>query len=197
MKTITLSLCLVLAAFTTAFGQKQLSIKAFESFCDSSGMKFTLPEGYSVHPVKENPDLWYSFAIINSDSSMEVRYTIWPLAEQMKAYEASLKDSTTMMVNPNNTYGGRIQANALNMSGGQMPQIGGFPAQAVKKEFNADVGGSCFFNFNCEFGKGYQVGQFIFLHKDNVADAIITFMSNDKSTHSDNMMMGFHSLIFK
>ena len=101
------------------------------------------------------------------------------------------------MIPPNNIYVGRIQANVLNMTGGQMYEIGPFPSEAVKKEFNADAGGSCFFDFNCEFGIGYKYGHFMYLHKDDIADVIVTFMSNDKETHPDLMMAGFHSLVFK
>jgi len=128
---------------------------------------------------------------------MEIRYTIWPLKLAIEQYEKSLKDNNSTMIPPNNIYQGRIQANVLNMTGGQMYDIDSFPQQAVKKEFNADNGGSCFFEFNCQFGKGYKYGQFIYLHKNDIADVIVTFMSNDKKTHSDLMMAGFHSLIFK
>ena len=101
------------------------------------------------------------------------------------------------MANPNKIYKGRIQANVLNMTGGQNQNIGPFPPQAVKKEFNANAGGSSFFEFNCEFGEGYKYGQMVYLHKDNVADVIITYMSNDKTTHTDLMMKPFHALTFK
>lgn len=186
---------ILLVGFT--FGQGQLTITEFEYFCDSSVLKFKMPDGYSSIEVKRNRDLYYSFAVISPDSSMEVRYTIWPLKSAIADYEKSLKDENSLMISPNNIYKGRIQANVLNMTGGQMSDIGSFPPQAVKKEFNADTGGSCFLEFNSEFGEGYKYGQFVYLHKDDVADVIVTFMSNDKETHSDLMMDGFHSLTFK
>jgi hypothetical protein len=37
----------------------------------------------------------------------------------------------------------------------------------------------------------------IVLHKDNVADVFITYLSNNKETHSGLMMVPFHSLTFK
>jgi hypothetical protein len=181
----------------SSFGQEQLSLKAFEALCDSTGLTFEMPEGYRSTEVKENRDLGYVFAIVNEDASMEIRYTLWSLKPYVAQYEASLKDSTTVMVPPNTIYQGRIQANVLNMTGGQMADIGPFPPQAVKREFNADAGGSSFFEFNCEFGEGYTYGQFVYLHKDNVADVVITYMSNDLNTHSDLMMAGFHALRFK
>lgn len=176
---------------------QQKSVIDFQEFADSQGLKFEMPEDYSVAEVKENRDLWYSFAIINADSSMEVRYTIWSLESEKKQYEESLKDSSITMVPHNNIYRGRVEANALNMTGGNGASIGSFPTAAVQREFNADAGGSSFFLFNCQFGEGYEFGQFVFLHKDDVADVIITFMSNDKSTHSDLMDAAFHSLVFK
>jgi hypothetical protein len=196
MQRLIFSFVLFLFAGST-FAQDQLTQTEFESYCDSVGLKFNIPEGYTVIPTIENRDLWYSFAIINADSSMEVRYTIWPLQTMLKEYEESLKDSNSVMIHPNKIYDGRVQTNVLNMTGGQWYDVGPFPTQAVKKEFNADAGGSCFFEFNCEFGKGYKYGQFMYLHKDDIADVIVTFMSHDKETHSDLMFVGFHSLTFK
>lgn len=177
--------------------QNPKTIEEFEKFADFYGLKFKMPEGYKITEVKENGDLWYSFAVINADASMEIRYTIQTLKPYMLEYEKSLKDENSMMIPANNIYRGSIRANVLNMTGGQMYDIGAFPSQAVKEEFNADAGGSCFFKFNSEFGKGYEFGQFVYLHKDDTADVFVTFMSNDRKTHSDLMMLGFHSLVFK
>lgn len=179
-----------------SFGQ-QKSVADFQSFADSCGLKFVMPEGYTVTEVKENRDLWYSFAIINADSSMEVRYTVWSLEMEKQKYEESLEDPDVTMVPHNNIYKGRIQANALNMTGGNGANIGAFPLAAVKREFNADTGGSAFFEFNCQFGEGFKYGQFVYLHKDDVADVIITFMSQDKEKHSELMNAAFHSFVFK
>lgn len=197
MKKIITSFCTLILFIGIAYGQKQMTLTEFKDLCDSSGLQFEMPKGYTITVVKENPDLNYSFAIINADSTMEIRYTIMSLKPALEEYKKSLKDSNSIMIPPNNIYKGIIKANVLNMTGGQMDNIGSFPAQAVKREFNADAGGSCFFEFNCEFGKGYKYGQFVYLHKDDVADAIVTFMSNNKETHSDLMTVGFHALKFK
>lgn len=197
MKRILITFNFLFLLVGISYGQNQLTLTEFQKLCDSSELDFTMPEGYKIVDVKENPNLGYSFALINADSSMEIRYTIWSLKSAIEQYKESLKDSNSVMIPPNNTYKARIQTNVLNMTGGQMYDIESFPSQAVKREFNADAGGSCFFEFNCEFGKGYKYGQFVYLHKDDIADIIVTFMSNDKETHADLMLAGFHSLKFK
>ncbi len=174
-----------------------LTLKEFQKEAALSGLQFNMPSGYKIKEIKDNGDLQYSFAIINSEGTMEVRYSIFPMKEMLNEYEKSKKDPNVTMVNPNNIHIGIMNANGLNMTGGKMVDIGDFPSQAVKKEFNADYGGNGFFEFNCEFGKGYKYGQFVCLHKENVADVIITFMSNDKNTHSDLMDIPFHALTFK
>lgn len=193
-----LVLTVVLTAFTAPEGEGRI-VKAdeFQKFADTIGLRFTMPEDYTETYVKENGDLWYAFAIKDKQADFEVRYTIWSLKPTLAEYEACKLDTNCLMVSPNVIYKGRIQANVLNMTGGLDRNIGPFPPQAVKTEFNADAGGSSFFEFNCGFGTGYKYGQMVYLHKDNVADVIVTYMSNDKTTHSDLMMKSFHSLRFK
>lgn len=192
----------ILTVITTAFTisddkGKIVKVDEFDNYIDSIGLKFEMPADYKETYVKENKDLWYSFAIKDKKAEFEVRYTVWSLKPTIAEYKKCKLDTTCSMINPNVIYEGRIQSNVLNMTGGQDINIGPFPPQAVKKEFNADNGGSSFFQFNCGFGTGYKYGQMVYLHKDNVADVIITFMSNDKSTHSELMDKSFHSLKFK
>jgi len=191
-------LTVILTAFTPFIDKgKIVEITKFQKYIDTIGLKFIMPADYKETYVKENKDLWYSFAIKDQKADFEVRYTVWSLKQTIKEYEKCKLDTNCLMVSPNVIYKGRVQSNVLNMTGGQDWEIGAFAPQAVKKEFNADNGGSSFFEFHCGFGSGYKYGQMVYLHKDNVADVIITFMSNDKSTHSDLMNKSFHALTFK
>ncbi|WP_430402204.1 hypothetical protein [Fluviicola sp.] len=188
---------LIVMSFTTSEKKEVVKVSAFQKEIKAMGLEFNMPAGYEESEIKENGDLQYSFAIKNKTADFEVRYSVWSLKPELEEYEKCKKDPNCLMVHPNKTYTGRIQANVLNMTGGQDWDIGAFPEQAVKREFNADNGGSSFFEFNCEFGKGYKYGQMIYLHKDNVADVIITYMSNDKDSHSDLMEVPFHAHTFK
>ena len=177
---------------------KIVTLSEFKAMIDSAGLSFTMPEGYNETVVRKNGDLNYDFAIKNTKEDFEVRYSVWSLKPEMEEYRKCKLDSAhCLMINPNVIYSGRAQANLLNMTAGESMKIASFPPTAVKKEFNADNGGSAFFEFKCEFGKGYKYGQMIVLHKDNVADVIITYLSNDREKHPDLMMVAFHSLIYK
>jgi len=194
---LTLFLCGQLQGQTLSSKSNTEGLTEFKNFIDTIGLVFDIPKDYQATAVIDNPDLWYGFAIINKDSSMQIRYTVWALKPRLIEYEESLKHSNVIMINPNKLYNGIIQANILNMTGGKMYNIGAFPQNAVKQEFNADDGGSCFFEFNCKFGKGYKYGHFVYLHKDNIADVIITYMDNDKIKHKELMELPFHALRFK
>lgn len=184
---------------TNCFGQTstKVSEKEFQKELELSKMQFEMPKNFKATPILSNDDLWYGFAIKHNKEDFEIRYTVWPLASTIEDYERCLKDTNCTMVNPNRIYEGRIQANVLNMTGGNNPEIAAFNPDAVWNEFKADNGGTSFFALNCEFGKGYQYGQMIYLHKDNVADVIITYLSNDLDVHSALMDEAFHALVFR
>jgi hypothetical protein len=176
---------------------KIVKVEEFKKHIDSIGLKFEMPAAYKETYVKKNKDLLYNFAIKDKEADFEVRYTVWSLKPTIEEYKKCKLDTNCLMVSPNLIYKGRIQSNVLNMTSGQNWDIGAFSPKSVKNEFNADNGGSSFFEFHCEFGTGYKYGQMVYLHKDNVADVIITFMSNDKTKHSVLMDKSFHSLTFK
>lgn len=194
MKKIFIAAFLALIAINS-FSQ-DLSFE-FKEQIKSYGLNFEMPPGYKIKEVIENKDLQYSFAIINSDGSMEVRYSLFPIKNYLLEHEKSKTQKNVIMTDPNIMYKGLMVTNGMNMTNGKMPSIGDFHVSAVKKEFNADYGGVVFLEFNCEFGKGYKYGQFICLHKENITDVIVTFMSNDRYKHSNLMEIPFHALTFK
>ena len=191
-------LTVVITSFTSVNDKgKIVKVQEFQQFIDVIGLKFTMPPNYEETYVKENNDLWYCFAMKDKIADFEARYTVWSLKPAIENYEKCKLDPSCVSVSPNVIYEGLIQANVLNMTGGQEWNIEKFTTQAVKEEFNADAGGASFFEFNCGFGKGYKYGFMVYLHKDDVADVIITFMNNDTATISELMEISFHALTFK
>lgn len=189
---------LLITAFTLSNGHGKIVPAAdFQKQADTLGFVFVIPPDFKADTVRESHDLYYCFAMKDTTADFEVRYSIWSLKTAFEEYAKCQADPNCTSVHPNKYYWGRAQANVLNMTAGNSMDVAPFGPQAVKKEFNADAGGSSFFEFNCEFGKGYKYGQAMYLHKDSVADVIITFMSNDRETHPDLMMKAFYALKFK
>src|SRR5258707_5938935 len=104
-----------------------------------------MPENYKETNIIENGDLYYCFAIKNKNADFEVRYSIWPIKPKLKEFEKCKTEPGCTMVHPNNIFKSIAQANILNMTAGKSAEIGGFPKEAVKSEFNADIGGSSIF----------------------------------------------------
>lgn len=178
------------------YGQK-LTLEEFQKKVGESGLQFTMPNGYKIKEVKKNNDLKYIFAIINTKGTIEVRYSLFPMKQMLEEYEKTKKNQKMAMIDPNNVYVGLMTVNGINMTNGTKPKIEHFSTEKAKNEFNADYAGKSFFKFDCEFGKDYKYGQFVCLHKENIADVIITFMTNEVKDNSEFINIPLHSLTFK
>lgn len=197
IKLLFFTLLLVGNAFSQSESQMEV-MKKFKEKLDATDLIFQMPKGYHFAEIKENKDMSYDYAIFNPDSTMEIRYTVWSLKEAVVAYNDKIKKNPKeKLIHPNAMYKAMVQASMVKLSGGINYEIKEFPKESVEAEFLADAGGSCFFSGNSEFMKGYQYGQFLFLHRDNVADIIVTFLSNDKEKHSELMKIPFRSVGFK
>jgi hypothetical protein len=199
VKLILLFIVAVIAAAFTRSDEtgKIVTVNEFKKQLDAVGLIFEMPAGYKETYVHENNDLVYNFAIKNKKEDFEIRYTIFPLKPSIAEYNICKQDTNCTMVDPNTIYKEQIAATVLNMTGGEKSNLGPFSPGGAKKDFNADRGGSAFFKFKSDFGKGYKYGQVIYLHKDNVGDVVITYMSNNGETHVDLMKKAFYALKFK
>ena len=191
------TLTVLLSSFQFIPTGKVVSVAEFKKFLDSTGLAFEMPDGFTETTVNENRDLWYAFAIKSKTAHFEIRYTVWPLKEQLEEYAKCKHTPNCLRIDPNNTYSGRVQANALNMTAGEGAEVRAFPPDAVRNEFNADDGGTAVFEPKCEFGKGYKLGQMVYLHKDSIADVIVSYLSDDRETHAKYMDAAFHAIRFK
>ena len=204
MKTFRFTLRLLLFSFS-AFSQT-VSVEEFKKITDSSGLKFEMPKEYKVTKIIKNRDLDYSFAMINADSTMEVRYSIFTLKSRLKEYNdyqsSTNKTSdgmTNVMSDPNKLYWALTLSTMSNLTNGNPRQGIDYNKDAVKEEFNADFGTTVMFKLDCEYGKGYAAANLITLHKDNVADVLIVILTNIKNSdkYYSEMLIPFHSLTYK
>lgn len=176
--------------------------KGFAQLLDRAHMSFLYPEGLVGVPCIENAQMNYDFALKYPDHNFEVRYAVRPLDSLLIQYnEEASKGATT--INPNQWCDAMFKATLLNigMGGpatGELPEISAFPAEAVRGEFGADWGAVAFVMLGPEFGGStYKYCLAMTIHRDNVGDAYIFYLSDDNQTMSNLMEKPFHALQFK
>ena len=172
----------------------------FDKLISENHLVFVKPEKFIETKVFENEDLYYNYALKYELDSFEVRYTVFPLHSLLEDYKKSFDNPSTTTLDPNKYHTSMFMANILNVSKsgmGNMPGIADFPKEAVKKEFGADYGGTSFFMANSEFGKDYKYCMMMVLHKKDIADVYVSFLSNSKERFEEYMLIAFHSIKFK
>jgi hypothetical protein len=171
----------------------------FQALLTRAQMTFDAPPKLVMQQCIENRQMNYEYALKHPKKKFEIRYAIRPLdiqIEKHKEWEKNKKPGD-ISIHPNKLYNPMLQATLLNISGGQLPDINAFGKAAVAKEFNADWGATAFASLDKEFGQDYKYCLVVALHKDNVADAYIFYLANDRNVILKNMEPAFHALRFK
>ncbi len=191
---ITATILLVL----TSFKSENLP-STFVSMLASGKLTFEKPIDYKEVKIIENRQMNYEYAIKHTKENFEVRYAIRPLGKLMDEYEEKMKNKGPLdiYISPNNWYSTLFMATAMNVSGGQEPNIIEFDKEAVKNEFNADWGATTLVEVGKEFGQKYKYCILVAIHKDNFADAYYFYLSNKKELISELMEPIFHSMKFQ
>lgn len=141
----------------------------------------------------------YEYALKWPGHHFEVRFAIRPLDSLIINYTQieKTKKAGDYNLNPNIMYPASLHAILFNISGGNVGGAKTFSKDAVKKEFNADWGGTCIFPVSGEFGKGYNTCMAIALHKNNLGDAYIFYLSNSANNYQSELLPVFYALKFK
>lgn len=173
---------------------------SFTNLLAHAQMTFDTPNGFEETAIIKNKQMNYNYALKLPGHNFEVRYTVRPLDTLQKQYEAMKKNQQpgTVMagIEPNKLYAMSFRAILFNISGGRAGDIKLFPADAVKKEFNADWGATGMVPLAPEFGQNYKDCMVIAIHKDNIGDAYYFYMITDRE---DVKLIPsiFHALKFK
>ncbi|WP_061256970.1 hypothetical protein [Leptospira interrogans] len=137
------------------------------------------------NPVSVNPEVpfRYDYALKSEQDGIEIRYTIHSIPAYLEAF-AELKKSNphAILVPPKKTdYIDQFFVNLHNLAGGMENVFStkAFPTKAVKDEFGADWSSISFLGLNPDY-KDYQYCELVVLHKDNVADVYIMYLSKDR-----------------
>ena len=173
----------------------------FLKLCNYSDMTYSIPEGFKPVEVKQNPDLTYQYAVKHKNKKLEIRYSIFPLKEQVKAYNEYLNNSSKkkiVLMDPNMDHELVAITNVMNISRSEKTEeINTCKPDIVKHDFNADWGSSYYIENNSEYGKDYKYSLVVALHKKDIANAFVVYLFDDDKDISNEMLSSFNNLKFK
>jgi hypothetical protein len=179
----------------TAIGQ---NLQDFKSKLVNCGMKINIPTGYIESKVVENQDMRYDYVIKNQDNDFELRYSISPITKTTYANDTEKKMMEDHIAFRNTSYKVILMTIITNVAGGgTVTKLLEYDASAVKKEFNADWGGTIILEPKSDFGKGFKKCMIVTIHKKDLADAYFFFMFNTKEKFMQYAVPLFHSMQFE
>jgi hypothetical protein len=176
---------------------------AFQRQLAANQLQFRIPAGAVPVPVVANSQMSYDYAVRFASKGLEVRYAIRPLGPLLAEYRSTKHKKDSDIIDPNELYSTLLMTVVANISGGQMPQINDFPAEAVRREFRADWGGTTLVPPSRQFAPSYKYCMVVALHKRNVADVYCFYLFNKQEAINDLMKAptpdeaAFHALRFK
>ncbi len=192
------------AIFFMLFNSFQVGVddSLFLSVVEKAVMTYSRPANTTEVNIINNDELNYLYAIKDTVNKIEMRYLIYPLQELVKKYNTGQADTGMPLLDPNMIhtnlllmYAYKIQGKEVNLS--EMPEIIEIPHATVDLEYNADWGAKVTVQPCDEFAQKYKYCTIFEIHKDNIADAYILFLYNDKDKFEDAVKPDYHSLSFK
>ncbi len=176
---------------------------AFLSVVEQAGMKFVQPANTIETKIIANDELNYQYALKDTVNKIEIRYLIFPLQELVKKYNSTSQDTTTQpKFDPNLIHTNLllkfayvVQGKEMNFQ--EMPAITEIPHATIEIEYNGDWGAFTTSQPCDEFAQKYKYCTIFAIHKDNVADAYIIYLYDDKERFDDAVKPDYHSLLFK
>jgi hypothetical protein len=183
------------------FGYICLSFIAQSAFAQSGkfysdirrySLLFKMPTGFEEVPVIPNNDVAYEYAIRDKAGNFEARFIVWPV-------DATARTMNDFGLNPNAVFSGMLEGMIGDISGEADNKVVPFDTSDAKKDFNANAGATAFVTVKSAFGKGYSYCRINAIHRDNVADAFIFYLSNDRMEIQNTMNRPdvYHALKFK
>lgn len=166
---------------------------AFGRELESAGLSFSLPQGFSFVEPRQNNQLSYDCAIAPSSADLEIRYHIVPLRRRSMPsdYTAVASVDLNQLCVPN------MLAMIHNIGSKTIVEPNPLPRDAVSSEFGADWGAVCRLTLApSEFANPYSECMLLALHRRDMADAYVLFMSKDMNSVGDLVQRHFYTLKF-
>ncbi|EPG74366.1 hypothetical protein LEP1GSC058_2828 [Leptospira fainei serovar Hurstbridge str. BUT 6] len=143
-----------------------------------------VPPKFSPVPVDPEVLFRYDYALKSVEAGIEIRYTIYSIPAYLKKLAEFKKNNPDAVIAPpkKNDYIPEFIMNLQNLAGTPENIFSSkpFPENAVKDEFGADWGSNSYLELNPTYDKNYKYCSLVVIHKDNVADVYIFYLSKDK-----------------
>jgi hypothetical protein len=207
MLALRISIALIVAT-TVATAQTPVNLNAispekvvalsdtFQNVLKLAEMSFKMPKDAISIPLVNNMQMHYEYAITFKDKPFEVRYSVAPMGYSVAEAYIGGKGITPRKKDEVLSKTSAVVI-AINVGGGTpSPTMGSkaFPPEAVKKEFGADWGSTTIIELqNNSFGTPYKYCMMVTIHKNEVADAYIFYLSDTK----ENLMGYLNEYIAK
>ncbi|PJZ51117.1 hypothetical protein [Leptospira saintgironsiae] len=187
MKKIILSLCFVLilaSCKSTTKREKPQEMSHFKNLLAETNLliRQIVPPKFNPVPKDEEIPYHYDYALLSDDKQIEIRYIVRSIPGLLKEIEEIKKNNPkAVMVAPKkNDYIIHFSTFLINLGGEfAATSYAAFPPKAVKDEFGADWGSSTAFEMVPGTDKKFRYCYLTALHKDNMADVYILYLSND------------------
>ena len=188
---------LALFAFIFSYSGFGQSRAEFEALVKESGLTLNIPESFIESPIVANKNMDYEYAVKYPEKDFILRIAIRPIQYKVYPNDSVKKAVEGKIKIRNTTYEANMKSVLYAISGGYDYEFKAFDKASAKDEFNADWGAITLVELRSEFGKGYRFCMVMALHKDNVADAYMFFLSNSQDSFQVAMRPLFHSLRFE
>ncbi|WP_061216359.1 MULTISPECIES: hypothetical protein [Leptospira] len=144
-----------------------------------------VPPSFKPVPINRKVFFRYDYALISEVEGIEIRYTIHSIPARLKAFEELKRNRPDAILVPpkKDDYLTHFFVNLQNLTGSNPENIyhlKDFPKKSVKTEFGADWGNISYLGLNPDYDKDYQFCELVVLHKDDVADVYIMYLSKDR-----------------
>lgn len=156
----------------------------FYKLLNQTGLTFKSPLGAIKTPVVKNTEVAYNYAVKYPTRNMEIRYLVVPYTgKPMKTGKTAdskiIGTIDTAIIKKVDGYAKKLATKAGGGVEDKSIQVGGFAPEQAKKEFNADRMTYWMIPVkNNSFGTSYKFCNMVAIHKDNVGDAYIFYLSN-------------------
>lgn len=177
----------------------------FSDLLETVNMKFAMPANAFETKVIPNDELNYQYAIKDTATKIEMRYLVIPLQGLIAQYNGPHDTGSSISkIDPNFlhtnlllAYALKVEGKGMNSMDDVMPNLIELSHATADLEFNADWAAEIALEPCDEFGQNYKYCTIFEIHKDNIADAFVIYMYDNKDTFENVVKPEFHTLAFK